>query len=210
MVVLPFINLGGDPEQEYFVDGVTESLTTDLSRISGSFVIARNTAFAFRLEGIAEPGGERALALEPENVEALVGTAWVNFAIVTHFLTDDRIEHLTAAEAAAMKALSLAPDHPLAHFFLGAVQTFTNRAAQGITKYERALVLNRNLAQAHANIGIAKLFLGWDGETQAHVEQALRLSHPRYTRLCLEFVYRSGQTLAGRRRRSDCLAAPEP
>jgi TolB-like protein len=34
--VLPFTNLGGDPEQEYFVDGVTQSLTTDLSRISGS------------------------------------------------------------------------------------------------------------------------------------------------------------------------------
>ena len=48
MVVLPFVNIGGDPEQEYFVDGVTESLTTDLSRISGSFVIARNTAFTFK------------------------------------------------------------------------------------------------------------------------------------------------------------------
>jgi TolB-like protein len=45
---LPFANLGGDPEQEYFVDGVTESLTTDLSRISGSFVIARNTAFTYK------------------------------------------------------------------------------------------------------------------------------------------------------------------
>jgi TolB-like protein len=48
IVVLPFANLGGDPEQEYFVDGVTESLTTDLSRISGAFVIARNTAFTTR------------------------------------------------------------------------------------------------------------------------------------------------------------------
>src|SRR6516164_1353433 len=38
IVVLPFLNIGGDPEQEYFVDGVTESLTTDLSRINGSFV----------------------------------------------------------------------------------------------------------------------------------------------------------------------------
>ena len=48
MVVLPFANIGGDPEQDYFVDGVTESLTTDLSRISGAFVIARNTAFTFK------------------------------------------------------------------------------------------------------------------------------------------------------------------
>ena len=48
IVVLPFANIGGDPEQEYFVDGVTESLTTDLSRIRGSFVIGRSTAFTYK------------------------------------------------------------------------------------------------------------------------------------------------------------------
>ncbi len=48
LVVLPFANIGGDPEQEYFVDGVTESLTTDLSRISGAFVIGRSTAFSYK------------------------------------------------------------------------------------------------------------------------------------------------------------------
>src|SRR6202011_4754222 len=48
IVVLPFANMGGDPEQDYFVDGVTESLTTDLSRVNGAFVIARNTAFTFK------------------------------------------------------------------------------------------------------------------------------------------------------------------
>ena len=40
--------MGGDPEQQYFVDGVTESLRTELSRIGDFFVIARNTAFAYR------------------------------------------------------------------------------------------------------------------------------------------------------------------
>jgi len=48
IVVLPFANLGNDPEQQYFADGITEDLTTDLSRISGSFVIARNTAFTYK------------------------------------------------------------------------------------------------------------------------------------------------------------------
>lgn len=48
IVVLPFANLGGDPKQDYFVDGVTESLTTDLSRIVGSFVIARNSAVSYK------------------------------------------------------------------------------------------------------------------------------------------------------------------
>jgi TolB-like protein len=48
IVVLPFTNLSGDPAQDYFADGVTENLTTDLSRIHDSFVIARNTAFAYK------------------------------------------------------------------------------------------------------------------------------------------------------------------
>ena len=48
IVVLPFANLSNDPQQEYFADGITDDLTTDLSRISGSFVIARNTAFTYK------------------------------------------------------------------------------------------------------------------------------------------------------------------
>jgi adenylate cyclase len=52
IVVLPFTNLSGDPSQDYFADGITENLTTDLSRIRGSFVIARNTAFTFKGKGL--------------------------------------------------------------------------------------------------------------------------------------------------------------
>jgi TolB-like protein/Tfp pilus assembly protein PilF len=48
IVVLPFTNLCDDPEQQYFADGITEDLTTDLSRIAYSFVISRNTAFTYR------------------------------------------------------------------------------------------------------------------------------------------------------------------
>ncbi|WP_167561238.1 guanylate cyclase [Bradyrhizobium sp. AS23.2] len=48
IVVLPFTNMSGDPRQDYFADAVTDSLTTDLSRIQGSFVIARNTAFTYK------------------------------------------------------------------------------------------------------------------------------------------------------------------
>jgi TolB-like protein/class 3 adenylate cyclase/Tfp pilus assembly protein PilF len=48
IVVLPFANLGNDPEQQYFADGITEDLTTDLSRIPDMFVISRNTAFTYQ------------------------------------------------------------------------------------------------------------------------------------------------------------------
>jgi TolB-like protein/DNA-binding winged helix-turn-helix (wHTH) protein/Flp pilus assembly protein TadD len=52
LVVLPFINLSNDPSQDYFADGLTENLTTDLSRIRNSFVIARDTAFTFKGKSI--------------------------------------------------------------------------------------------------------------------------------------------------------------
>ncbi len=52
IVVLPFANLSGDPSQDYFVDGITENLTTELSRIRDSFVIARNTAFTYKGKNI--------------------------------------------------------------------------------------------------------------------------------------------------------------
>jgi adenylate cyclase len=48
LVVLPFENLSGDPDQNYFADGITDDLTTDLSHLPDSFVIARNTAFTFK------------------------------------------------------------------------------------------------------------------------------------------------------------------
>ncbi len=286
IVVLPFANLSGDPEQDYFVDGVTESLTTDLSRVRGSFVVARNSAFSYKgksidirqvgrelnvryvLEGSVQRGGnrfrvnvqlvdaqtgnhlwaerfdkpladfldmqdeivsrlantlnaqliaaearraerslhpnaldlyfqgmarwnkrwtmenmvqargffERALKLDPDHVEALVGIASIDMSIAGFLLTDNIDEHFVAAETALVKAISLAPHYPPAHAFLGCLQSCTNRAAQGIAECEHALALNPNLADAHAFIGVAKIFLGRATETEADINEALRLS----------------------------------
>jgi TolB-like protein/Flp pilus assembly protein TadD len=277
--------IGGNPEQEYFVDGVTESLTTDLSRIRGAFVIARNTAFTFKgkavdvkklgrelniryvLEGSVQRGGnrlrvnvqlidaetgnhlwaerfdkptadlfdmqdeivsrlantlnaeliaaearraersphpdamdlyfqgwaylnrgpspensaqarscfQRALLLEPNNIEALIGGAMVDLQLGNIYLAD-RAERLAAAERAALAVLSLAPNHAMAHMLLGVVQALTNRGALGIAQCERALELDRNLADAHAYIGLAKYVIGRGDETEAHIRDAIRLS----------------------------------
>jgi TolB-like protein/class 3 adenylate cyclase len=286
IVVLPFANIGGDPEQDYFVDGVTESLTTDLSRIAGSFVIARNTAFTYKgkpfdvkqiardlnvryvLEGSVQRGGgrmrvnvqlidaesgshlwaerfdkpladlfdmqdeivarlanqlgtemieaearraetspapdamdlyfqgqvlwnkslnpdglkrahalfDRAVALDPRNVEVLVARAYVDAVLGGGSLSDDRQARLAAAEATLIEAMSLAPNHAGAHMSMGYLQVHTNRAAQGIAELERALLLDRNLASAHALIGQGKYYLGRGEETHAHIREAFRLS----------------------------------
>jgi TolB-like protein/class 3 adenylate cyclase/Tfp pilus assembly protein PilF len=290
LVVLPFANIGGDPEQEHFADGVTESLTTDLSRMRGAFVIGRNTAFTYKgkaadlkqigrelnvryvLEGSVQRGGnrmrinvqlidaetgshlwaerfdkpvaelfdmqdeivsrlagalnaeliaaearraekspspdsmdlyfqgmawfnkgytpkttaqargffDRALAADPSNIDALVGSALADARAGASLFANDPAAALAAAEAKLIKALSSVPDHARAHLHLGIVYIYTNRAAQGIAECEHALKLDRNLAYAHALIGNAKYFIGRAEETEAHVAEALRLS-PRDT-----------------------------
>ena len=229
MMVLPFANIGGDPEQEHFVDGVTESLTTDLSRIRGAIVIARNTAFTYKgkpldvktigrelnvryvLEGSVQRAGarmrvnfqfvdaetrnhlwaerfdrpiadlfdlqdeivarlantlnaqlaaaearraeqaatpdsmdlyfqglawlnkgmttetlaqarsffDRALAADPDNVDALIGSARADLREGAYSFVTDSIAAFAAAEAKLTKALSTVPDHARGHVSLG-------------------------------------------------------------------------------------------
>jgi hypothetical protein len=59
IVLLPFANLSNDPKHEYFADGIADDLTTDLSRISDSFVIARNTAFTYKGKSVASSPSSR-------------------------------------------------------------------------------------------------------------------------------------------------------
>jgi TolB-like protein/class 3 adenylate cyclase len=286
IVVLPFANIGGDPEQEHFVDGVTESLTTDLSRIRSAVVIARNTAFTYKgksfdvktigrelnvryvLEGSVQRGGnrmrvnvqlvdaetsshlwaerfdkpladlfdmqdeivgrlantlsdqlaavearraeqapnpdsmdlffqglswihrgrtqhhiaqargffDRALAADPENVHALVSSAGAEIADGGNSFVPNPATAFAAAELKLTRALSLSPDHPRGHAFLGYVKILTKRAVEGIAECEHALTLDRNLVDAHAFIGLGKIFTGRAEEAEGHIAEALRLS----------------------------------
>jgi TolB-like protein/class 3 adenylate cyclase/Tfp pilus assembly protein PilF len=290
MVVLPFANMGGGAEHEHFVDGVTESLTTDLSRIRGAVVIGRNTAFTYKgkhidlkqigrelnvryvLEGSVQRGGnrmrvnvqlidaesghqlwadrfdkpladlfdmqdeivarlagalntqlvtaearraeqapnpdsmdlyfqglawhnkgmtpdnvaqarsffDRALTADPDNVDALIESARADARDGAFLFVTDPLAAFAAAEAKLTKALSSVPDLARAHLYLGMVDIFTKRAAQGIAECEHALALDRNLAHAHSFIGRGKIFVGRAEETESHVAEALRLS-PRDT-----------------------------
>ena len=95
------------------------------------------------------------------------------------FLTDPKAA-FAAAEAKLTTALSSVPDHARAHLYLGLVEIYTRRAAEGIAECEHALALDRNLAVAHAIIGRGKIFVGRAEEIEAHIAEALRLS-PRDT-----------------------------
>ena len=285
IVVLPFASLGGGAEHEHFVDGVTETLTTDLSQIANAFVVARNTAFAFKgksvdakqigrelnvryiLEGSIQRGGnrlrvnaqlidamtgnhlwadrfdkpmadpfdmqdeivsrlanqlrpelmaaearraeqqenpnsvdlyflglqnfgqggvdnirraralfERAVALDPRNVDALVGAARASVIVGAIYGADDRASALAEAEALLIKGISIAPRNFWAHLWLGFVLIYTNRAQRGIGELEQAAALNRNLGAAHAWIGLAKIVLGRAEEAEAHINEAFRLA----------------------------------
>ena len=286
LVVLPFANLGGDASEDYFVDGVTESLTTDLSRISGAFVIGRSTAFTYKgkavdlkqigrelnvryaLEGSVQRAGnrmrvnvqlidtetgshlwserfdkrvtdlfdmqdeivsslanrlgqelaaaearraeraanpnsmdhyflglaqsnkgvtaeifdkarshfDRAIELDQNNVEALIGRTWIDLFSATNYLSNDRVERFRSAEARLGKVLKLGSNNASAHCALGVLRMYTNRVAQGIAACERALSIDRNLAAAHAWMGTAKFLAGRNEETEGHVLEALRIS----------------------------------
>jgi TolB-like protein len=298
MVVLPFANMGGGAEQEHFVDGVTESLTTDLSRIRSAVVIGRNTAFTYKgkavdlkqtgrdlnvryvLEGSVQRGGnrmrvnvqlidaetgnhlwaerfdkpladlfdmqdeivarlagalnteliaaearraeqtptpdsmdlyfqglawlnkgftpdnvaqargffDRSLSADPDNVDALIGSARADVVKGALVLAADPMAAMATAEAKLTKALSSIPDHARAHALLGHVEIITKRAAEGIAECEHALALDRNLAPAHATIGWGKICIGRTEETEAHIAEALRLS-PRDTQAYIWMTY---------------------
>jgi tetratricopeptide (TPR) repeat protein len=119
---------------------------------------------------------ERALTIDPCNVGAWVGAASADVDVVTTYMAADRWRHIACAETALAKALSMAPDHAWAHVEMGVLQTYTNRAAQGIAECERALALDPNFAHAHAMIGLGKIVSGRLEETETHVQKAVRLS----------------------------------
>ena len=288
LVVLPFENLSGDKEQDYFADGITDDLTTDLSHLSGSFVIARNTAFTYKgkpvdvkqlgrelgvryvLEGSVRRVGEtitvnaqlistetgahvwadrfdgeraklgqlqvefvarlanslgvelvkaeslramrersnnldagdfsmrgwamlnsnmnkavindaatlfeRALALDGQNVSAMIGLTFALTFRVNLYWSEDRAGDLARAEAASNRALELEPENSLAHVEKGYVIGTKRQWAQAIAENEKAIADDRNNAHAHAMAGYYKVYLGHAEDGFASLETALRLS----------------------------------
>jgi tetratricopeptide (TPR) repeat protein len=118
---------------------------------------------------------DRALAADPNNIDAIVRSAYTDVLAGNYSFVADSMTVYAAAEAKLTKALSSVPDHPIGHMWLGFLHILTKRAAEGIAECEYALALDRNLALAHAYIGLGKTYIG-----RPHVGEAMRIS-PRDT-----------------------------
>ena len=94
---------------------------------------------------------DRALTVDPGNIDALVWSARTDVAAGATSFVADPVAAFAAAEAKLTKALSSVPDHARGHMILGFVYILTKRAAQGIAECEYALALDQeNLAAAHS------------------------------------------------------------
>ena len=131
---------------------------------------------------------QQALACDAANIDALVWLALVD-SVSANLYPADRAARLAAAEANVTKALSVVPNHTVAHLCMGLIQIYTNRAGQGLAECERALQLDPNNASVHAHIGSAKISLGRAEETEAHVHEAFRLSpRDQFSYLWMHFI----------------------
>jgi adenylate cyclase len=288
IVVLPFTNLSSDPEQEYFADGITDDLTTDLSRIAGSFVIACSTAFTYKgkpldvkqvgrelgvryvLEGSvrrsasrvrmnvqlidAETGGhvwaerfeterenlaeaeeeiigrlartlnlelveaigrrieqeeatdldahdlimrgwalfyrprsvailqdaqrafERALARDPQAVEARIGLATVLVAAIIEGWSNSPQDDQARVEELLGEVFARGANDAMAHLPMAMLRRSQNRLNEARIEAERAVALDHNNSAALYELGLAYMYLGQPRAGIPHIEKAIRLS----------------------------------
>jgi TolB-like protein/Flp pilus assembly protein TadD len=178
--VLPFANLSNDPEQQYFADGVTEDLTTDLSRIADMFVISRNTAFTYRnkrvdtkqigrelgvryvLEGSVQRSGNRvrvtAQLIDAETDAHLWAERFYGDADDLFALQDEITSRIAVAlnlELVSAEAARPA-EHPDALYYILRGRAASNKPqtrdtrAEAIRMFEAALALDPQSVEAQA------------------------------------------------------------
>ena len=195
IVVLPFANLSNEPDQQYFADGITEDLTTDLSRISGMFVISRNSAFTYRnkpvetrqigrelgvryvLEGSVQRSGNQ-VRVNAQLIDAETGAhLWAErfdrdigdlFALQSEITSRIAI----ALNLELMRAEAARPtDNPNAmdYIFKGRAALYRGNpresAAEAIGLFERALVLDPRSVEAQSRLANALVLHGQEGGT---------------------------------------------
>jgi len=289
VVVLPFVNLSNDSSQDYLADGLTENLTTELSRFPNSFVIARNTAFTFKgksidareigkelgvryvLEGSvqrdesrvrvnaqlidadsgahlwadrfeediadlfkvqdqvvarlanslgyalikaeAERGSrskspdaidltmrgrallsdanptttkdtydaaldlfDQALAIDPNEADALAGEALTYMYVRSHGWTDPDTDYNAKILGQADRAITLAPDNPWPYEIKSEYLALSQRPSEAVSTADAGLAIDPNSALLYESRAVAENYLGRFGQAKSDLNQAIRLS----------------------------------
>lgn len=188
LVVLPFENFSGDEEQEYFADGMTEDLITDLSKVDGLFVIARSSSFVFKgkgvdarraaqelnvryvLEGSVRRGGDR-VRINAQLIDAATGGhVWAeryDRSLTDIFkLQNEVIERIVAALAIKltpqtselMTHRSTENVTAYDHFLRGQALARTTSFEQAREAYEQAFAVDPEFARAYGALSITYTF----------------------------------------------------
>ena len=197
IAVLPFANMSGDVEQEYFADGISEDIITALSKLPQLFVIARNSAFTFKGKNVNV--GEVGKSLGVRHVlEGSVRTLDPGFAPAFAFLAatlanaysngwgDKPAAALEEAEKAALQAVKLDERYPYALWSLGMTLSWARRNDEALAAAQKAIAFNPNFADGQSMVGIQLHFLGRSAEAIPFLERAMALD-PHFNSIMLYF-----------------------
>jgi adenylate cyclase len=204
LAVLPFTNMSGDPEQEYFADGITEDIITDCSKISGLFVIARNSTFTFKKQNVDIKDVGAKLGVRRHGMRVRINVQLIDAESGGHvwadrydrdlediFLVQDEVTRkivetlevrLTGNEEARRhdrgKVNCEAYDYLIRA--KSCILQFTEPAlVETREMLERALAIDPELAQAYAYLAIARgveYANAWNGRTADDLEENLAIA----------------------------------
>jgi class 3 adenylate cyclase len=191
IAVLPFQNMSGDPEQEYFSDGMVEDIITALSRFKSLFVIARNSSFTYKGKAVdvkqvgRELGVRQAILLDPNFAVAYgVATACYSWAYQEGWMKKNDVGQISEGKRYALRAVELGDDalalSRAAHFFGFVLKD--GGIADAIA--DQALAVNPNFSEAWRIRGWVSVFVGRHEPAIEQLHYAMRLNPLDYTAEC--------------------------
>jgi len=207
IAVLPFTNMSGDPEQEYFSDGITEDIITELSRFPSLFVIARNSSFTFKgkavdvtevgrrlgveyvVEGSVRKAGAR-VRITAQLVEAASGRhIWAeryDRQLEDIFAVQDEVVEVVASNLgrslrdttfARVRARPLGGLSAYEHLLRGRAAWWSGDFSDAFSHVERALEADPGYAAAHAWLALQYTYDQFKGELDLTIEERTKRAH---------------------------------